>query len=473
MVAGKVLRMKKLHDIVVVGNGSLGMMAAIRVAASHPDWSVVVVGESSRPFSASTAAGAMVNVYAEIENFSGEQRQYSDKLLSLGKSSSSKWTAFLDSTGGSSVVTAEDTLVVLKKDAYSFEEANFSAMTEVVLAEGVGYLEPPKVLEYFAGPRSQLFESVLRIKGEFAMDSHSLMEHLDKVAIALGVRLLDSRVSLINLCDTEVNLVDGGLVRAKHIVVAAGAFTRSILDPEAGLLEMFQGEGTALHVESISEGYNRPLEVVRTVNRGGAQCGVHLVPVGENGLYIGAGNAVAEIGEPSIRFETVSYLLRAAETEFLGRDLGYRLAGKIRLGLRPRSLDGFPMIGPLEKWPAVFIATATNRAGLTWAPEIADFVCAWLGDGDVPDYLEGWKPDRTALFLGESSILAERYVESRIGNAVEHGIVTMNAEEIARARGEFREVAERFLANETGRHDPRTVNADNWASVYSQPTTGA
>ena len=464
--------MRKIHDLVVVGNGSIGTMAAIRAAVAHPNWSVVVIGETARPYSASTAAGAMANVYAEIEALSGEQKKYADKLLALGQISSSKWKVFLGTTGGSSVVTAEETLVVLKKNAYSFEEANFAAMTEVVLGDGVGNLETPNVLEYFAGDRCQMFDSALRIKGEFAMDSHQLMDHLDNVSKGLGIMHLDSKVSLVNPSDTEVNLVDGRRVRARRIVVAAGAFTQTLFGSEAGLLDMFQGEGLALHVEKMPGGSRRPVEVVRTVNRGGAQCGVHLVPVGDNGLYIGAGNTVAEVGEPNIRFETVSYLLRAAETEFLGRDLGYQLKGNIRLGLRPRSLDGFPMIGPLSQWPEVFIATATNRAGLTWAPEIADFVVAWLDDKDVPEYLEGWNPDRKAFFLGESSVLAEHYVESRVGNAVEHRVVEKNLEGIALARGQFREVAERYLANETGKYDPRTVNVDNWASVYPEPARG-
>ena len=460
--------MNKTHDVVVVGNGSLGMMAAIRAAGAHPNWSVVVVGETTRPYSASTAAGAMANVYAEIEALSSEQQKYADKLLALGQISSSKWRVFLEATGGSSVVTAEDTLVVLKKNAYSFEEANFAAMTEVVLEDGVGNLETPNAIEYFAGDRFQMFDSALRINGEFALDSGRLMAHLDHVSKGLGIMHLDSKVSLVNPSDMEVNLVDGRRVQARRIVVAAGAFTQSLFDSEAGLLEMFQGEGLALHVGEMPGGSSRPVEVVRTVNRGGAQCGVHLVPVGDNGLYIGAGNTVAEVGEPNIRFETVSYLLRAAETEFLGRDLGYQLKGSIRLGLRPRSLDGFPMIGPLSQWPEVFIATATNRAGLTWAPGIADFVVAWLDDKDAPEYLEGWNPDRKAFFLGESSALAEHYVESRVGNAVEHQIVEKNLEGIGLARAQFRKVAETYLTNETGKYDPRTVNVDNWASVYAE-----
>lgn len=464
--------MSKLFDLVVVGNGALGMMAAVRVAATHPQWSVAVIGESSRPYSASTAAGAMANVYAEIEALSTEQKRYADKLLTLGQVSSAKWKAFLEATGGSNVVTAEETLVVLKKNAYSFEEGNFAAMTEVVLEDGVGNLETPNALEYFAGDRFQMFDSALRIKGEFALDSRRLIDHLDHVSKGLGIIHVDSKVSLVNPADTEVNLVDGRRVRARRIVVAAGAFTKSLFDSEAGLLEMFQGEGLALHVEEMPGGSSRPVEVVRTVNRGGAQCGVHLVPVGHNGLYIGAGNAVAEVGEPNIRFETVSYLLRAAETEFLGRHLGYQLRGNIRLGLRPRSLDGFPMIGPLSQWPQVFIATATNRAGLTWAPGIADFVVAWMDDKDPPEYLEGWNPDREAFFLGDSSALAQHYVESRVGNAVEHQIVDKNPEGIALARRQFRKVAETFLANETGRYDARTVNVDNWASVFPEPAQG-
>lgn len=450
-------------DVAVVGNGAVGMMSAIQIALEFPNLSVCVVGEALRPYSASNAAGAMINVYAEIENLPPSQFALGEKLLAMGKSSSSKWRRFLEQTRGEHVKTAEDTLVVLKEDAFDFETNNFGAMADRVMSDRVGRLETPGNLQYFAGERSKNFSSVLRILGEFAMDSNSLTSHLDSVAKGLGISLVDTSASLVNCENSAVELANGLSIKYSHVVVAAGAFTEQILPAGTGMMEMFQGIGTALVVAKMPEGSSRPKEVVRTVNRGGAQCGVHLVPLTGQSLYIGAGNTVTRVKKPNIRFETVSYLLSTVETEFYGRGVGYQLEGSIRVGLRPRSRDGFPLLGPLRLFENVFIATATNRAGLTWAPEIAENVSRWLMGQSFSDCMEGWEPDRESLLLGSKSELANHYVESRVGAALEHRTVVNSPGDIARARGEIKAVADGFLESKAS-SAPEGTHPDNWGS---------
>ncbi len=451
-------------DVAVVGNGALGMMSAIQVALEFPNWSVCIVGEASRPYSASTAAGAMVNVYAEIEHLPPSQLALGEKLLELGKSSSLKWRRFLEQTQGEQVKTADDTLVVLKNNAFDFESKNFGAMADRVMADGVGRLETPENLQYFAGERSRTFSSVLRILGEFAMDSNALISHLDNVARALGIRSVGTSASQVNCDSSTIELANGPLINYSYAVVAAGAFTEQILPAGTGMMEMFQGIGTALVVAKMPEGSSRPNEVVRTVNRGGAQCGVHLVPLRGQSLYIGAGNTVTRVKKPNIRFETVSYLLSTVETEFYGRGVGYQFEGKIRVGLRPRSRDGFPLLGPLKLFQNIFVATATNRAGLTWAAEIAENVSRWLRGQSFSDCMEGWEPDRESLLLGSKSELVNHYVESRVGAALEHRTVVNSPGDIARARGEIKAVADGFLKSK-GNSAPPGTHPDNWAAA--------
>lgn len=451
--------------VLVVGNGAIGMLSAVTLARAHPTWSVTLIGPSARPLSASTAAGAMVNVYAEIEHGPPGQMRLGEKLLQLGIRASESWNSILRETNGGHVITARDTLVVLKKDAYDFEERNFSTMTGRVVADSVGQLESPAALRYLAGSRSDLLESLLRIRGEFAMDSHSLMRHLDGLASSVGVKTVNSSVETVLTETNEVRLVDGSRLKGELIVVAAGAFSQSLFSSEDNVLQMFQGVGTALVVPKMPEGKTAPGEVIRTVNRGGAQCGVHLVPLVGGGLYIGAGNRVSEVGEPALRFETVAYLLQTVEREFLGRSTGYLLEGNVRMGLRPRSLDGAPMIGPLAVNDKIFIATATNRAGLTWAPEIAAGVASWARRGKMDSIFDDWRPDRRPIVSDSDELLLEHFVESRLGAGLEHGTVQNVPGDIARAESEIR-AAGKALLNPKGSAPPPTgTHPDNWAAV--------
>lgn len=459
------VQLKPPMRVVIVGNGSIGMMSAITIARNLPGTQVTVIGETSRLFAASTAAGAMMNVYGEVEALPHSQQRLSEKLLEMGNSSSRKWRHFLDATKGNSVITAQDTCVVLKKKAYEFETRNFGAMTDAAIGSGVGSLEQTRVLDYFAGTRSKSFEAVLRIKGEFAVDALALMGHLDKLAEELGVRRVLKSAKKIHVEPPEVEVAGGLKIGGDYVVVAAGAVSNTLFDSKLGVLEMFQGVGTALSVEGPLHKMTAPKEVIRTVNRGGAQCGLHLVPLLNQGLYIGAGNRVTKIEPPQIRFETISYLLNSVSSEFIGKDAGYLLEGQLRIGLRPRSLDGFPMIGALAQHRNIFVATGTNRAGLTWATEIADAILSWLRGDGVPDLMNDWQPDRTSLLTDNPEDSIAQYVESRIGAGLEHGIIEDSSTGISQAREQFEKVARNFTAQSASNTVPPGTHPDNWAAV--------
>lgn len=56
------------NNLVIIGNGILGTLSAIEIKRKYPKLKVQIIGNKKRPYSASTGAGAMANVYAEIEN---------------------------------------------------------------------------------------------------------------------------------------------------------------------------------------------------------------------------------------------------------------------------------------------------------------------------------------------------------------------------------------------------------------------
>jgi hypothetical protein len=161
-------------------------------------------------------------------------------------------------------------------------------------------------------------------------------------------------------------------------------------------------------------------------------------------------------------------LFKAVQEEFLGREIGYLLEGEIRVGLRPRSLDGFPMLGPLTNQPSIFIATATNRAGLTWAPEIADFVISWINGISTSSYLDCWLPDRKSLLLERPKDLVKQFISSRIGAGLEHGIVKNSPRAILKAERDLLKVAEQFLNASDSPLVPAGTHPDNWAAAALQ-----
>ena len=57
-----------IYDIAIVGNGILGITLSLELIKLDPNLKIIILGPKDRFGSASVASGAMINVFAEIEN---------------------------------------------------------------------------------------------------------------------------------------------------------------------------------------------------------------------------------------------------------------------------------------------------------------------------------------------------------------------------------------------------------------------
>lgn len=458
-------------DVVVVGNGAVGSFAAMSLARDLPNLKVALLGPAARPNAASAAAGAMANVYAEVEKAWDGDESWTERQVRIGCDARASWRNFFKQTSGNSLITAEDTLVFLKSQASAFERANFDAMMRAVDADGAGHLIPGESapLEFAVD-----VEAVAVLSGEFGFDALGTLDHLTTVAESLGVALIDDSAVAVDADGDGVslNLTSGDVLRCGRLVVAAGAQTHTLLH-EFGILAMLQGVGSAISMNAAEPLGSLGSHVVRTVNRGGAQCGLHTVPLRDGAVYLGAGNYIVAPGPADHRIETIRYLFDQFEREILGPSAGYSLTGKFRLGMRPRSLDGFPMLGPIADCPNIYVATATNRVGYCWAPAIADTVVDWargLSPFERHHSLDGFRPDRTPLPFAEMDAALEYFVESRIGAALEHSLIGPNGDQDAERRREL-ELLGQQLMSDVGvlgsAEDGHLValNPDNWTAL--------
>ena len=83
------------YDLVVIGNGIIGALCALNIKLNSPKLKIALIGKANRPFSASTGAGAMANVYAEIEK--GPLKDQNEaRYLQIGLSAREKWLKILN-----------------------------------------------------------------------------------------------------------------------------------------------------------------------------------------------------------------------------------------------------------------------------------------------------------------------------------------------------------------------------------------
>jgi glycine/D-amino acid oxidase-like deaminating enzyme len=392
----------------------------------------------------------------------------------MGKFGSRAWLDFLKLTSGMNSVTSPDTYVYLKKSHSGFEAQNYGAVCETAQDDGVlTKLTASEIESNFPTPAKNSILDAIRINGEFTFSTFNLFIHLDSLLKRTNVRVLNGKVRSVNLAENSISLMDSSapMIKYDRVILCAGARTSQLL-PANKIMPIFQGVGVALLLDEVKDLEMNKLRrgVFRSVNRGGAQCGIHLVPREDGKFYLGAGNYVSRVEDPKIRFDTIRYLLDTLSEDLIGKNLRYELTGSIKLGLRPRALDGFPMIGPISSHQNAFVATATNRAGLTWAPYISAQIENWISGMPQDSLISDWLPDRRPIPFGTLGDGISYFTESRISNALEHGLISNSESELEIKRNEFKSVAHKLAAEVSLRveiDEGYTVNPDNWAAICS------
>lgn len=351
---------------------------------------VALVGPLARPNAASTAAGAMLNVYGEID---GPLDDYGRRKLEIGLRAIKMWREFAPAE----LFVADRTEIRLKANAPEFERNCFFA-----IEEALGYPNPFKL----SGQRYQ-YGGVLDVRGEPALNTPALFEWLHS-RLRNEVRLLPG------YGDSQTDSITDA---PKH-VYCAGAWTRQAMGSLGQqILPLFFGVGNAMVLTGAKIDIP-PRTVVRTPNRGNT-CGVHIVPRGPDQFYIGAGSFISKAPVPGARLETIAYLTRCIQ-EDLGADI-WRASVEPVVGYRPVSLDGKPMLGPLQSDGDVYVATGTKRDGLTYAPVIAEDICNWATGKPRSGVFDGWEPDRKPISYGDEQTSLGVYRANKIAAEMEHG----------------------------------------------------
>jgi hypothetical protein len=284
--------------------------------------------------------------------------------------------------------------------------------------------------------------------GEFAIDTERFFSRSQAILQKLGVTFVDSKVQGIDRISgkMQISLSNNDIVKADRIVVAAGSYSGKVLPKGFSMVPLFHAVGTAMVLDSAPADYSSLNFVVRTPNRGGAQCGMHIVPRCAGKFYLGAGNYLSD-NEPAHRVETIRYLINVCEDELFGKQIIYGAKAELLLGARPKSIDGFPIMGSCEEFPEVYVATGMYRIGLTIAPVVANEICQWLESEESSQKFSNWSPARDPHSYASIEVATQYYSESRISNLIEHGLLDPNnPNAVANKKMELEDIAKNLNA---------------------------
>lgn len=411
-------------DVVVVGGGFIGLLAAYRLQRSG--LKVVVVGGESPRLGASWGNAGLIHQGSTtaVPEILGFWRVVRLALRRGSYISSNPWIALRESLPGGwiwryarslergSIARRGEILAGMSQEGKRVwlelirEEELDSELTErgsieAFFSEELYKLESRVVADEAArlgyriqtldGERCRELEPLLRenVAGgihyidDVWINPSKTLESLAMVLQRMDVKLIWERAGPVKLIDDGVRIASrSGEIRAERAVIAAGAWTKKILESFRINIPLIAGRGYLAVSEPVRERVTRPIfyadeKIVISQTRDG------------NMRF----TSYFELNSPDApidRAKIVSMVRKAREAIVLEK---YPEIIDEWVGSRPCMPDGLPLIGKIDERGRVIIATGHCRLGLTLAPSTARLVEELIA-GREPSELRYFSPSR-------------------------------------------------------------------------------
>jgi D-amino-acid dehydrogenase len=375
------------YDVVVLGQGVVGASAALRAATTGARVAVVDPGSAGQ----ATAAGAGI---VSPVGLGGEE--VSSAWTSLVASAIAHYQGLVgllaDTTGAGAGFAKVGEIVAATREEDLPALQLLAERLPVLAAEGiqVGTVERLSGSDLTTSwPELRPDLDGLFIENVARVDGRRLRTALVDAARRRGATFLEGHARLRVGEDRPVSLlVDDRPLAAGSVVVAAGAWAQPMLEQLGIGLRVQPDRGQIVHLEVDSPGTeSRP--VVNTFE------GHYLLGFPGHRIVTGATH------EPEAGFD--HRVTAGGLGAVLGRTL--RIAPGLskgtlvetRVGFRPQSSDGYPIVGRTRAADDVVVATGLGAWGLTLGPLLGE-VAADQALGLAPSFDAGFLgPDRRPI----------------------------------------------------------------------------
>ena len=373
--------MRSSKDVVIIGAGVIGL--AIGWRALDHGLSVLIVERGQPGQETSRVAAGMIAPVSEASPSEPE-------LLALGRASAALYPGFVDRlqyVAGFDVGYHDcGTLFVARDDdERDVLERELAFRTRLGLPVKRLLPSEARAVEPALAPTLRL---ALSIEDDHAVDPRALTGALLAAFERAGGELLTyTQVAAVSIAGDRVGgveLVDGDVVEAEQVVIAAGPWSgehfglpaeaQVPLRPVKGQILALRdpaGPGMLAHVIRMQPGY--------------------LVPRGDGRYVLGA--TVEERGfDQSATAGAVFELLRDATELVPG--VSEWVIEELMVGTRPGTPDNLPILGPSPVLGGLHWATGHHRHGIMLTPLTADLVVAGLTGEPLPELAAPTAPGR-------------------------------------------------------------------------------
>jgi D-amino-acid dehydrogenase len=363
------------NDVIVIGGGVAGASAAYRLARDGVGVSLVDAGHEGQ----ATAAGAGIVSYAGFRQTSDEWRRYFQAATSYHRSLVEDLAGRGETEIGYRVVgelivsPGEDSEGRLAELARKLEKAN--AVWQDPQIGDVRQLTPPEARQFF--PPLDPALGAVHVSGVARIDGRLLRDALQRTVVRLGGRVVSgpARLRASSSASPTVELA-GERLKAEAVIVAAGAWTPEVLAPLGATVAIEPQRGQIIHLALPGT----TTEEFPVLSGYGSD---YMVTFPPDRVVVGATRETGSGFDYRITAGGVNELLSRALRVAPG--LAGATLAEVRVGFRPATPDGRPILGALPGYERVFVASGFGPSGLTVGPYSAALVAAAAGGVEVPE----------------------------------------------------------------------------------------
>ena len=371
--------------VMVVGGGIVGASAALRLADSGHEVTLVDrhdAGHATAAGAGIIAPGTSTRSLPAFYPFAADAVRYYPRLVARLAELEAGDTRY-EVVGKLFVATNDEELEHLPAIQQMMEQRRREGMPNLGETRQISAQEAREMF-----PALGNVAGAIHIPEAARVDGGSIRDAMLKAARSLGATMLAGDARLLQASDDgAVVEVDGMTWPVDRVIVAAGAWTNTILESTGTVIPVAPQKGQIMHIGMGETGTSRwPI-----VGTSGDQ---YILTFGPNRVVCGAtretGSGYDLRTTPGGLQSVTNAALRVAP------GLADGTVEEVRVGLRPLSDDGLPFIDRVEGHRAVIVAAGHGPSGLQLGPW-SGVIAAELATDQAPS------SDVTPFAIGRSA----------------------------------------------------------------------